>query len=157
MSCGVIFYKLDKNNKLQILLVTRNSILEDIGGICDNIDIQELLLNKTNFKIDLTELEYNYEIINNKYNHKILLIKASPDIATLTCSDFSNYEISGINTLIKRSIDWISIDKFKLYLNTNLISPRIKLYNLLSKFSIIESELQTEQVMKQIKNCVFYR
>ena len=66
-------------------------------------------------------------------------------------TDFSNYQVSGINTLIKRTIHWISADKFKSYLDSNLINPRLKLYGLLQKFNIIEYELQTEEVMRQIK------
>ena len=156
-SQGVIFYKLDKHNKLQLLLITKNSLLEDIGGtsqICEEIS------NKTNFKIDFinsTDFKYNYELDNTKYNHKIFLVKATSDIASLNNTDFSNYQVSGINTLIKRTIRWISADKFKSYLDNNLINPRIKLYSLLSKFNMIQSELQTEEVMKQIKKCVFYR
>ena len=156
-SQGVIFYKLDKHNKLQLLLITKNSLLEDIGGtsqICEEIS------NKTNFKIDFinsTDFKYNYELVNTKNNHTIFLVRASPDIELLNNDDFGKYEVAGINTLIKRSIIWMSVDKFKSYLNSNLINPRIKLYSLLSKFNIIQSELQTEEVMRQIKKCVFYR
>ena len=162
-SIGIIFYKLDKkDNKIKILLYDKNSILEDIGGILiknneDNTAIYHLL-NKTNFVIDLSlenKLNYNYFAYNKKYSHKILLIKADDDIINLTSTDFSKYEISGLNTLIKRTINWIDIDKFKIYFKNNLINPRIKLDYLLYIFNNISEELKNIEVMKQIKKCVF--
>ena len=66
MSVGVIFYKLDKNNKLKLLLYEKNSILEDIGGNNNNKfeDIITHLLNKSNFKIDLNNIIHNHIIYN---------------------------------------------------------------------------------------------
>ena len=155
-----MFYKLDDNdNKLKILLYEKNSILEDIGGYINNINITDdiiyHLLNKSNFKIDINHIKHNHIIHNKIHEHKILLIKASTNIEKLTQQDFGKYEIYGINTLIKRTINWIDIDKFKIFFNSNLIHSRIKTYNLLNIFDIILEELQNDKVMKQIRKCVF--
>jgi hypothetical protein len=157
MSIGVIFYKLDKDNKLKLLLYERNSILEDIGGNNNNNNLDDIinhLLNKSNFKIDLNNIIHNHIIYNKNSNHKILLIKAPKNIANLTHLDFGKYEIYGINTLIKRTINWIDVDRFKIFYNTNLIHPRIKSYNLLNIFDVINEELNNDKVMNQIKRCI---
>jgi len=161
-SIGIIFYRFH-NNKLELLLFEKDSIYQDLGG---NVTSQENLLkqlkfhirNITNFKIDINinnindNQDFNNYIYNSKSQKLLYFIKANKYIANLNNLDFGKYQVVNINTLVKRNIVWIDIDKFnnsgfkkylisknlvcdELYYNVNHISQQYKLEDTLIKIT----------------------
>ena len=154
-SIGVIFYRFH-NNKLQLLLCEKDSIYQDIGG---NVTNQENLLkqlkfhirNITNFKIDINtnsisnNQDFNNYIYNSKSQKIIYFIKANKYIANLNISDFGKYQVVNINTLIKRNIIWIDIDKFnngdfkKYLISKNLVCDDLYFSNLYDFLNVLSN------------------
>jgi len=147
-SCSVIFYKI-ANNKLYLLLIQKNNKYYDIGGIIKNNDyinsMKTYIQNKTNFIINLDNYDIN---INNliyitSIRHLIQFIEADGYVSSLNKSDFSKYEIEGVNNIIKRDIVWINKDDLKIFNKYNLVDKKliepevlIKMNNLYHKQNI---------------------
>lgn len=154
IGCGYIFYRFNKNNKMELFLNKNlNAKYEDFGGYisADDKKYEDIAIRNTNIltqglitkDIILSIKSKHYYVYNSVDKYLIILLKANEYIKNLQACNTDNTEI-----------DWVSLHRFSSKsIIKNCLHNRIASKDLIFKLKEIEYSHRLRIFTKKISTC----